>query len=158
MKGIFHKRLPKFEPFDKITLEIVPRFKESELSGDEWRHSVRVSFWFKGGVVHTFTGSSMNDAILMLGHEWVNACSPISLKVISTEHIACDQPSCPELAQITMLIKRQFSEGGDLLDSDDNPLKKCRQFCSKHSTRGNASREDSDDNYEVITPERKDTP
>lgn len=36
------------EWFDNVTVQCVERWKESELSGDEWRFSYVVTFWRKG--------------------------------------------------------------------------------------------------------------
>lgn len=47
-KSKHHKRLPDWEPYDKITIEIMPRLKTSGMSGDEWRTSAKVTLWHKG--------------------------------------------------------------------------------------------------------------
>ncbi len=50
-KTVFHKRLRDFESFDEIRLKVVPRYKTSGLSGDEWRTGVLIEFMFKGQVI-----------------------------------------------------------------------------------------------------------
>ena len=150
MNNLFHKRLPKWEAFDEIRFCIVPRYKESSLSGDEWRQSVRVDFFFKGNAVHGFTARDMETAILFLGQEWTTAQEPIPGRVLALEKNLCDQPSCGRPAVITYRIKQEFSNRGEKLDCEDCYGIKYRRFCQIHMTRGDSSREDSDGNYEVI--------
>ena len=150
--NLWHKRLPDWEPFDRITMEIVPRYKTSDLSGDEWRQSVKVSFWFKGNIIREYTTSSMKYAILCLGKEWASLLGPFPEAVIESEKILCDHPSCIDTAVNKYLIKQEFSSVGEKLDPSDRYGQVYRQFCDKHSQRGDCSREDSDDNYEKILP------
>ena len=42
---------------------------------------------------------------------------------------------------------REFSSQGEQLDQNDTHFRHYRKFCDKHKKRGDASREDSDDNY-----------
>lgn len=144
------KRHRDFESFDKIELKVVPRYKTSEMSGDEWRTSVRVSFFFKDEKVHETSYSSMKYALLMLGHEWVTAQEPIPEKVIKIEEDACMQAGCSRKAVSKYLIKELYSERGEKLDPSDTTLSHYRQFCDLHLERGDCGLEDSDSNYEVI--------
>jgi len=149
MKDLWHKRLKDFESFDKITFEVVPRYKTSGLSGDEWRQHVQVNFWFKGEVVHEAGFGNMRSALMMVGAEWLRAQEPIPEKVIKLEESGvCDQPSCARMAEGRFLIKRETSQQGDFIEQ--NTFKNFRRFCKKHLRRGDCSREDSDDNYEPL--------
>lgn len=148
---VFHKRLPDFEAFDRIELSVVPRWKTSGLSGDEWRQSVSVRFLFKGEQVHETWFGDMQAAILFLGSEWVKQQEPIPGRVIEIENEgACDQPSCTDRATVRLRIKRQTSPRGELIDPAETRLRYFRQFCDRHRRRGDCSREDCDDNYEAI--------
>ena len=71
MNREFQKRLPEFEVFDKITMEIIPRYKTSGLSGDKWRQHVEVSFYFKEKCIKRFGCRNMNVASMMLGHHLI---------------------------------------------------------------------------------------
>lgn len=146
----WHKRLPDFESFDRIELKVVPRYKTSGLSGDEWRQHVEMSFYFKGKLVHSSGSSDMKNAIMRLGHVWGEAQCPIPMEVINIEETKCDQPSCEEDAVGKYLIKRETSDHGDYIDPTTVYGRKYRQFCAKHARRGDCSREDSDDNYEPM--------
>lgn len=90
MNGEYRKRLPKFEAFDEIAMKVVPRFKTSGLSGDEWRTSVSVAFKFKGIVVYETSFRDMEAALLMMGSEWVRAQEPIPDAVIDLERERCE--------------------------------------------------------------------
>jgi len=143
----WHKRHSEWETFDKITLEVTPRWKTSGLSGDEWRFSVAVHFWFKGQVVHTTSFHRMETAIMMLGAEWIKAGEPIPDTILDLEKDRCDNPGCAEYAVYRYTLKEEFSRSGEKLDATESYSKKYRQFCGKHQARGDCGREDADVNY-----------
>lgn len=148
---MWHRRLPKFEAFDKITLEVVPRYKTSGMSGDEWRTSVAVRFFFKGHEIHEEWVRDMEAAILMLGSSWIKAQEPIPSEVIKIEERKCDQPGCSADAAGRLKVKRLTADDGSWLDSEERSgLVPYRRFCTRHIQRGDCSREDSDDNYEPM--------
>jgi len=144
----FHKRHRDFEVFDEIQLKVVPRYKTSELSGDEWRTSVRVTLSFKGAVVTTKCFGDMDSAIRMFGATTVTDQIPDIVRKL--EETKCDQPGCSEDAVSRYRLKQQFSRNGHRLDPSDQYGTCYRQFCSRHLRRGDGGREDSDDNYEVL--------
>lgn len=145
---LWHKRHDDFESFDRITMEIIPRYKQSGLSGDEWRQHVEVTFWFKGHEVHSFGCRGMEGALMMCGGEWLKSQSPIPDKVIKLEEDTCDQPSCSDPPTYRYFLKELFSRSGEKLDvGDRHGARYFRKFCDKHATRGDCGREDSDDNY-----------
>ena len=151
MKTMWHKRHDDFESFDKITMELVERYKTSELSGNEWRFSVAIRFWFKGECVHEKHFNGMQSAIMMLPSEWLRAQEPIPQRVIDIEEAgACSQPACTEKAVGRFKLKRLFSERGDALDPADVTLNHYREFCKRHVRRGDCGREDCDNNYEPL--------
>jgi hypothetical protein len=147
-KEVFHKRLSDFEPYDKIVLDIVPRYKQSGLSGDEWRQSVSVTFLFKGNIVQTGHFGTMKSAIMMLGAMWIETSSPIPDTVLKAEEILCDQPSCVNHATARYILKELFSRNGEKLDPSDSHGVYFRKFCDAHKTRGDCGREDADTNYD----------
>lgn len=151
-----HRRLPKFESFDEVRLRVVPRFKTSGLSGDEWRTSVLVEFSFKGEVVHSFGARDMASAILLLGQKWIEAQEPIPNRVIEVERERCDQPGCPDFATVQMEVVRLAADDGSWLDAKERHGTPYRQFCDRHANRGDCSREDRDENY--VNRQRQTTP
>jgi hypothetical protein len=152
MKSEYHRRLPDFEAFDRIELEVVPRYKTSGLSGDCWRQIVVARFFFKGEQVHEAWFGSMRYAVMLLGSEWLRQQEPIPERVIELEESACDQPSCTNKAVSKYRLKRLFSRSGDLLDAADQHGTYYRKFCKVHLRRGDANREDNDKNYVVEGP------
>lgn len=147
-RRLWHKRSDDWEPFDRITLEVVPRYKTSGMSGDEWRQHIQVNFYFKGQLVHEAGWRDMKTALMLLAGEFVKATCPIPSAVIEQEEKGlCDQPSCQDRAVGRFELKRQY-ERGRLLDPEEEKYSRYyRQFCERHLRRGDCSREDSDDNY-----------
>jgi len=148
----WHIRHDDFEPFDQITLTVEPRWKKSGLSGAEWRFSVKVQFWFKGEVVHEHYRGNMKYAVMMLGAALAEQMSPIPDRVIAIEQEGkCDQPSCRAQATARHYLKEHFSSSGDKLDQIEQQWsRKYRQYCDQHRTRGDCSRSDSDQNYNIF--------
>lgn len=145
-----HKRLPRFEAFDEIQLVVEPRYKTSGLSGDEWRQSVSIRFYFKGELVHEDGAHNMRDAIAFLGWKWAIAQEPIPERVIEIERTKCDQPSCCNDWTNEYELIEEFSAQGDRIDPKDRSFKYYRRFCNRHARRGDGSREDADRNYKVL--------
>jgi hypothetical protein len=147
----YHKRLRKFEPYDKVTIEQVPRFKTSGLSGDEWRTGTVVQLWFKGVMIVEEFYNSYDYAIANLTALIADKSCPIEQKVIDIEEKSCDQPGCSAPAVSKFRLKAEFSDSGEKLDMSDQSFRHYRQFCQRHLERGDCSREDCDSNYEVIS-------
>jgi hypothetical protein len=149
-KELFHKRLRDWEAFDRITFDVVPRYKTSGMSGDEWRQHVQVRLWHKGEVVFEAGYRDMQCALALAQADFIRQQEPIPERVIELERESCDQPSCPAPPAGKFALKRQTSRTGDYLDQADQYFGAYRQFCKKHLRRGDCSREDADDNYEPI--------
>jgi hypothetical protein len=150
VNSLNHRRLRNWEPFDEISLRIIPRYKTSGLSGDEWRQHVQIEFKHKGEVVFSAGAGDMQSAYMMLGHHMLEQACPIPDRVIEIERDACDQPSCKEKAVGRYMLKRLTADNGEFLDMKEQYSTYYRQFCKKHARRGDCSREDADDNYEPL--------
>lgn len=148
--GPYHKRLPDWEAFDEISLRVVPRYKMSGLSGDEWRQHIAIVFSHKGVPIVETGCRDMKTAILMLGTHFLQNQSPIADRVLELEQTSCDQPSCRAKIVTKRLLKRQTARDGEWLDMSQQHFRYYRQFCKEHARRGDCSREDSDDNYEPM--------
>lgn len=156
MLQLHHRRLFDFDFIDKIVLEIVPRYKTSGLSGDEWRTGVVAKLIFKNHQVHELFYHDIETALAGLPWEKRILCEKsepdVAGAVCKIEKGLCDQPSCSNPATNFFKLKRLTSARGELIDPADETMAYYRRFCERHSTRGDSSREDCDDNYEKINP------
>lgn len=152
-KRLWHKRLNDWEHFDQVEFKVVPRYKTSGLSGDEWRQHVQVTFSFKGEAIHSCGFRDMKTALAFAYPDFARRNEAIHEKVLEMEEAGyCDQPSCKNKATSRLKIKSHFSARGEALDPSENACSDYyRQFCSVHVRRGDASREDCESNYEVIS-------
>lgn len=149
MKTDYHKRHDDWEPFDAVYVTTVPRYKTSGMSGDEWRISALVRFYFKGECVFEEGFRNVQTALTRLAALYDDASCPIPDKVIAIEREACDQPSCGDKAVAKYWLKQEFSARGEKLHPDEHSsLRAYRKFCERHLQRGDCGREDSDRNYE----------
>jgi hypothetical protein len=141
------------EWFDNVTIECVERWKESEMSGDEWRFSYVVTFSRKG------------QALLERGFsklEWALAAVPSLVTGYAPadndrdkefeDTGQCAQPGCTNEATIEYRKRKDWcrccGEAKAIPDWRDAR----RRFCDRHKHRGDCGLDDSDANYELVTP------
>ena len=144
-KEMYHRRTRDFEVYDRIELKVVPRYKTSGLSGDEWRTSVQVDFWFKGQLIKSVRRSTMQFAVMFLASDFYSDMIPKEVR--DAEKSKCDQPGCDKLAVGFLSVGKLTADDGAWLDMADQSLKYYRQFCTEHIKRGDCDREDCDENY-----------
>jgi len=148
----FHRRLRDFQSLDKVTIEVVPRYKTSGLSGDEWRQSVRVTGFFKGIEVFGFIcGRNMGTAFALLPGkiiEWGDEA--LADGILAQEKECCDQPSCLNGWTAQYEVDKLTADCGSWLDPAERRFTYYRQFCDEHKKRGDCSREDADENYKLV--------
>ena len=140
------------DPFiDEVHVSIVPRFKTSGLSGDEWRFHVQVDTYRKGRLVHERGFGDMKYALAKLatGDWWTDD------EAIPDPRIAedlCDQPGCSEpWTVLYRLVQRGCGQCGNrerYAGDDSHPY--LRAFCERHAHRGDSDLDDSDDNYQPV--------
>ena len=145
-KSLSHKRLPRFEMADEIRIRIVPRYKTSGMSGDEWRHHAQVEFMFKGAVVHEAGYRDIEAAVMAVGRELLTVHDRGMTDEMMALDEKCDQPSCKNDAVGRFEIRREFGPQGDDIAQSDY-YRHYRKFCKVHLRRGDCSREDCDSNY-----------
>ena len=142
--------------FDEITLRTVPRFKESELSGDEWRTSVEIQFKKKGVLIYEGSGgTTMTDAALRLSQHFDAANKSLIEKHKELERF-CAQSGCAKKATNSYLIKKKRCGtcGGNFGDGELD-MRYVRDFCAEHSNRGDCDLEDCDFNYKLVEKKAK---
>ena len=142
---------PDANGFDEIRIETVPRYKQSGLSGDEWRISMVTKFYRKGVVVHeTHSGSSTEAAAGLLYGRLIEA-QDNGLGYFAGDGIHCDQEGCHKKATHLFKIKKRYCVGGGNCGQEKKTYgDQYRCFCDTHKRRGNSDLEDNDDNYEFI--------
>lgn len=144
----WHTLKPDAQAFDEIRIRIVPRYKESYLSGDEWRISTQTEFWRKGELVHSVGHGNMLTAAGMLYADFTLA-TDAGLGYYAGERDICDQEGCQQKAEVFYALKAEYCREGHKTPCTPNNTR-YRQFCKRHAVRGDCGLEDSDDNYIVI--------
>lgn len=137
---------PDAQGFDKIIIETIPRYKQSELSGDEWRISASTKFYRKGKLVHETGSSNIYYAAILCGSHIINA-QDNGMGFFAGERDICDQEGCEERATILAQKKFDWCKDGHKSETPSNAY---RLFCSRHAKRGDCGLDDSDLNYEKV--------
>lgn len=152
LQKLWHKRHRDSGWYDRVEVDIVPRYKTSGMSGDEWRTSVRVRWYFKGFLAgEEYFGRDIGKALSYLPHVLAVASdSGASSEWLKHEEKKCDQPGCAADAIARFRLKRETSDCGEYLDPNETTLRHYRQFCKQHLRRGDCGREDADENYEPL--------
>ena len=155
----FILRLRNDDFIDEVSIKTIPRFKSSELSGDEWRTHAQVELRRKGHVIAT-TG--------VLNMECAAALLPWFLKTFGEDRNfdkqvqeamdrdwdLCQQPGCPESVDTMFKVLVEACHlGPHPVDPDRTPM--FRGFCKAHLNRGDQSFEDSNESYEEVDPLQK---
>jgi hypothetical protein len=153
-KSIFHRPHSDAEGVDEIRMKVVPRFKTSGLSGDEWRVSTLVEFFRKGVKVYERSFHRLSDAAKFL--PWIlhvemieGVDAPIE-GLFRAEAEECHQPGCAETSVNLYRLKEVYSPQGEGPLPKHGKFEYRRSFCAKHSHRGDCGLEDADENYELI--------
>ena len=139
------------EGIDIIQIKVVPRYKTSGLSGDEWRVSAKIVFGYKGHIIYEKSFGRVEWAVAALPYLLMTYREEMGSPTTKPAVHPCDQPGCQEPATITYRMKATYDNLGHKSEAKmlDN-RQYLRAFCERHSTRGDCGLEDSDDNYEVI--------
>lgn len=148
-------RLRDEMPVDQMTAEIEPRYKTSELSGDEWRFKVVVKMLYKGKLVKSFTCGTMQDASNRMSEFYRSATDWASYKKPEGTEELCQSPGCHNKAEVVYRLKKTFCDCGKESEPYSNLQ---RRFCRSHSTRGDCGLEDADRNYEKVEGEAQNVP
>lgn len=153
-----NERKPQLRPHDddeyvdEVRIRLVPRFKSSNLSGDEWRVSAEIQFLRKGKVLWSRRVHALSDAVAGAPW-WLKTWGETDERVLLTpdeERAVCQQPGCSEPATHVYRLKEyqvSKSEGDMKAFRDFQP--RHIWFCDRHAHRGDCDLEDCDDNYEV---------
>jgi hypothetical protein len=155
-RGPYRALKPDAQAFDEVRIVTVPRYKESGLSGYEWRISARIEFWRKGRLVHEERWGRVEGACAAVGYFYQKATDD-GKAFFAGENDAegnpiCDQEGCSNPATVTYKLKQGFDRSGQPRSLMSGGEIRC--FCDRHKVRGDCGREDGDDNYEIVTGEQ----
>jgi len=150
---MIHVDHPDDTRFDEIHIRTVERWKESELSGDEWRFSYVAEIKRKGETVITLSASRWDW--LLSGLQWriltAGENNNFDQDAWKRTKNKCDQPGCANDPVVFLKLIKRWDKEGNLLASDSYyDGKVYRQFCKKHTHRGDCALDDADHNYEEI--------
>jgi len=153
--SIFYLRHRDDEFYDRIEVEVVPRYKTSGLSGDEWRVSTRVRLWRKNAVIAERTWGSLRYALEGLSG-WVNDLGDQGIPGfdVPADQQKCHQPSCGEPGDIELRLKGRYCDVDPHAGPHPPRFDYRRRFCPRHARRGDAAFEDADQNYELLSGPR----
>lgn len=147
----YWKRHEDDEWFDEVHIECEERWKESELSGDEWRFSYVVTVSRKGQVLIQRGFSKLEWAIqhlpAILSGNMAPAGNDDSREFADANY--CFQPGCRNEGSIVYQLKQEYCNRGHGTDPHRPTY---RRFCLQHERRGDCGLEDADHNYERVTP------
>ena len=150
---MIHINHPDDTQFDEIHIKTVERWKESELSGDEWRFSYVADIKRKGETIITISTGRWDW--LLMGLQWkiltAGENGNIDQEAWNRTKDKCDQPGCSNDPVVFLkLIKRWDKEGNQLAPDSYYDGNVYRQFCEKHTDRGDCGLDDADRNYKEI--------
>ena len=151
LEGLSHKRHNDDRWIDSVVMYTQPRYKTSGLSGDEWRTGAVVQLVRKDLVVYERRFRDVDTAARWLAWGMVDDEVNEGIQVLECPDDFCDQVGCAEKADTFYRIKTEYNRQGEMEESQ--PGNKFRQFCRRHSERGDSDMEDQDANYEFICGE-----
>lgn len=161
MRTDWYRRHHDDEVIDRVSIDCVPRFKVSGLSGDEWRVSYVLRLYRKGGLLVERGFNRIDDAVAALpwvlrtwaegGDDEAEARWSAHLKI---EEELCHQVGCGSRATVVVRLKRLTSSDGRYLATEEmGSWRHLRAFCAEHANRGDCGREDCDENHEIVSGE-----
>jgi hypothetical protein len=135
------KRFPNQEDLpDELRVSKVYRYKTSFASGDEWRASFGNVSYYRNGEYIGYPTIRELDTLLWVVVYMVPKEVKINGPLYGIGDL-CDQTGCCDRYTVTYSMK----------DVSQQPHQNgIRKFCNLHSTRGDCSLEDCDDNYIVV--------
>lgn len=144
MKEVWFDQRPDAQAFDEVRIVTVPRYKESGLSGDEWRISASIQLWRKGEMIHEDGCRNVETALMLAGGTFLRAIDD-GKAYFAGDGIHCDQEGCAALATVRYLKKANYTRSEGIRSECSRPT--YRHFCERHQTRGDCGIDDADRNY-----------
>lgn len=143
---------PDSQFVDEIRIVTVPRWKESELSGDEWRISAHIDFYRKGQVVGSRGARDVETAARFV--DWYLTSGREEGKIDTPNNLGefCDQEGCHDRWTVRYRLKERYGRDGKVIERGKwmDGVTEFRAFCDKHKNRGDCGLDDADCNYELM--------
>lgn len=139
---------PDNQRYDKVDIYTVPRWKESELSGDEYRISANADLYYKGNKIKTMTFRDVETAIRYLDGALVYWRGNGEDYSSIDDTYLCDQEGCANIADVKYKRLKGYTGRGDPETLHD--WNQYRVFCNSHKTRGDCALDDGDHNYKQV--------
>ena len=134
---------PKAQGFDEVRIFTVPRYKQSGLSGDEWRISATIQLWRKGKMIIERHCGTIEAATAILPGFFLEALDD-GKGYFAGDGVHCDQEGCADVATVRYRKKADFCREGH---KSEPSVQTYRHFCDRHKTRGDCGMDDADNNY-----------
>ena len=143
---------PDSQFVDEIRIVTVPRWKESEMSGDEWRISARIDFYRKGVVVGSKGARDVAMAARLVDYYLLTGRENGEIDTPNTLGQCCDQEGCCEPWTVRYRLKARYGSDGKVIPVSKwmEGVTEYRAFCDKHKDRGDCGLDDADNNYELM--------
>ncbi len=146
---------PDSQFVDEIRIVTVPRWKESELSGDEWRISARIDFYRNGVIVGSVGARDVEMAARFVDWHLVSGRESGKIDTPNTLGDVCDQEGCCKPWTTRMRLKKRYGRDGKAIDQRwMADVVEYRAFCDEHRKRGDCGLDDADANYEPMDGDR----
>lgn len=142
---------PDSQFVDEIRIVTVPRWKESELSGDEWRISARIDFYRKGVVVGSKGARDVAMAARFVDYYLLTGRENGDIDTPNTLGDCCDQEGCCKPWTTRLRLKKRYGSDGKVIEQAwMKDVAEYRAFCDQHKMRGDCGLDDADANYEPM--------
>lgn len=143
---------PDSQFVDEIRIVTGPRWKESEMSGDEWRISARIDFYRKGVVVGSAGARDIATAARFVDWHLTAGRENGKIDVPNTLGECCDQEGCCKPWTTRYQLKERYGRDGKVIARGKwmDGVTEFRAFCDEHKERGDCGLDDADRNYEIM--------
>ena len=139
---------PNAQGFDEIRIVTKPRFKDSEISGSEWRISAVIQIMRNGRVIHEEHSRNVETACAHAPY-FLSKANDDGLAWYAGEDNVCDQEGCSNAATVAYQLKHGY-ENSTGRERNLHESGEYRLFCSAHQLRGDCGLDDADINYTPI--------
>lgn len=143
---------PDSQFVDEIRIVTVPRWKESDMSGDEWRISARIDFYRKGQVVGSKGARDVAMAARLVDYYLLTGREDGKIDVPNNLGDFCDQEGCCKPWTVRYALKERYGRDGKVIERGKwmEGVTEYRAFCDEHKDRGDCGLDDADRNYQQM--------